>query len=225
MRAAAIRSTNCCTWAARLSELLGSPRSVTTTSAVRPPRGRLRRRAVRAVDRLDGRQPADAGFKRRDRPRGLRRAERERDQHVLGGRALQARGGQPRVRAGRLANPEPEFDSVRIPASRTGRDARDDQREPERDGRLRDGAPRSRAARWTKRASRPGPTVPPDVVDEGVICMSADCRRGPPKSLGRAGVWRRRGPPFSDVGITPPRTDPEIAPPLPCAVSRCQSAR
>ena len=34
---AASPSTKCCTWAARASGLLGSPRSVTTTSAVRPP--------------------------------------------------------------------------------------------------------------------------------------------------------------------------------------------
>ena len=185
---AATPSTNCATCAARVSGLLGSPRRVTTTSAVRPPaRERSGERSGPSTDATTAsrRAPASSACTACAVRRGL--LERTRTFSVAGPlrpeavRRASARADSP--------VPEPEFESVRMPAL-----------EP-RNTHATISASQSatvvlgrraalRAAAWTKRESTPAPrgapepadpfepADPPDTVDEGVICMASETAFG-----------------------------------------------
>ena len=195
--------TKCCTSAARVSGLLGSPRSVTTTSAVRPPaRDSSGERSGPSTDFTAGRRRAP-GLERRHRVRGALRAARA-DEHVLGRGALEARGGKPGVGTGRFTGAGTRVRERAHAGARAERHARDDQREPERDGRLRAtrrasgrgvdetgehaGACRAAPARRATGACRPArpqpePADPPnEVVDEGVISMGSQTAVGGPQN-------------------------------------------
>ena len=146
------------------------------------------------------RQAAGAGLERRHRVRRPRRAGRA-DQHVLGRRALEARGREPGVGAGRFTGAGAGVRSAcACRRSSAEHDARDDQREPERDGRLR-ATRRALAATRTTRASSPASACRPDGgVCGAVIDMPAASRSRSCASLEHAGVRTRAGPRLSGWG-------------------------
>ena len=172
--------------------LLGSPRSVTTTSAVRPP-ARDSSAVARALDRRHRRQAAGAGLERGDRVRGPLRAARA-DEHVLGRGALEARARSGRRRHGPIRR-------CRIRSSRAcacrrssrGRRTRRSARARARRSSWGD-APRSGPRRGRSgRARRRLPTRRMWWM-RGCLHGIGDCLRRPPKSLGRSGVRQAADP-------------------------------
>ena len=224
--------TKCCTSAARLSGLLGSPRSVTTTSAVRPPaRDSSGERSGPSTDFTAGRRRAPASSAATACAVRCGLLERTSTFSVAGPWRPEAES-----RASARADspvPEPEFESVRMPSlepSATHATISVSQSATVVFGRRA----ALRAAAWTKRASTPeaaeppGPGDPPEPADppeppdppepadppsemgdEGVISMDRRLPSSAPKIAGAIGRLAACGPPSSMVGKTPPATDPQ----------------
>ena len=125
-----------CSCAARLSALDGSPRSDTTTSAVRPPAREYDGvRSGPSTDLTAGsrRAPASSAATATRRPSGVMRT----DKHVFGSRSLEARGRQPGVGARRLPGARAGVGERAHAGHRAERHACGDQGKPERDRQLR----------------------------------------------------------------------------------------
>src|ERR1700729_1861561 len=216
-------STESCTSAARLSGLPGSPRSVTTTSPVLPPAAD--RDEVRSGPSTD----LTAAILRSRASRAATACAVWMRECELTSTSSVAGPCRPEADSRASARPdspvpEPESDSVRIPASGPAAMHATIRASQSASGVFGRRAA-LRAAAWTKRASRPWPAIPPDVVDEGLVFMSPTLTPQSAEIAGASGRPARGGPPYVGGGITPPaaRTEHGVSPRL--RVGRDASAR